>query len=430
MKKIIVAGCGHGGLSAAANLAKNGFDVTVIEKKKREELGYDWCDSMRKSTFEKADIPLPDLSVFSPTQRKTYSNPKRSVRLEIPKSNSGNIVFVDRKFLIGYLIDYAVKCSVKFIFDCEVLSALCTEDGVCGVVAVKNGVETEYEAQLVVDAAGINSPVRKSLPPSFGIESEIKSENTFGVWRGYFESREKLSEGEYDIYFYHMNRPGMDWVIKNDGYCDVLVGAFGALCENDVKTALDDFYAIYPEMSDKLIRGGSFEKIPLGKTLPLFVCDGCALVGDSASMTEPLSGSGLDMSIIAGRMLAETVTECDDMKKETLWKYNLRFFREHTEKHYSDTAVKNFLSGVSAEDVDFLFEKKLMTEKEITGGARVSYSPAEIAQKAAVITRPKLLLSLFGLLKRLNAAKKAKKLMPDKYNEKAIEKFKKVYSKL
>ena len=39
--KILVAGAGHGGLSCAANLAKSGFDVTVLEKQKRENLGYD-----------------------------------------------------------------------------------------------------------------------------------------------------------------------------------------------------------------------------------------------------------------------------------------------------------------------------------------------------------------------------------------------------
>ena len=42
MKKIIVAGAGHGGLTAAYNLSKNGFDVTVFEKGDREGLGYDW----------------------------------------------------------------------------------------------------------------------------------------------------------------------------------------------------------------------------------------------------------------------------------------------------------------------------------------------------------------------------------------------------
>ena len=37
MKKIIVAGAGHGGLTAAFMLAEQGYDVTVFEAKKRSE---------------------------------------------------------------------------------------------------------------------------------------------------------------------------------------------------------------------------------------------------------------------------------------------------------------------------------------------------------------------------------------------------------
>ena len=44
MARIIVAGGGHGGIGAAALLAKNGHDVTVYEKHAREEMGYDWTD--------------------------------------------------------------------------------------------------------------------------------------------------------------------------------------------------------------------------------------------------------------------------------------------------------------------------------------------------------------------------------------------------
>lgn len=43
-KKIIVAGGGHGGIAAAALLAEHGFDVTVYEKNRREDMGYDWTD--------------------------------------------------------------------------------------------------------------------------------------------------------------------------------------------------------------------------------------------------------------------------------------------------------------------------------------------------------------------------------------------------
>ena len=38
MKNILIAGAGHGGLSAAATLSKNGYNVTVIEKETREKI--------------------------------------------------------------------------------------------------------------------------------------------------------------------------------------------------------------------------------------------------------------------------------------------------------------------------------------------------------------------------------------------------------
>lgn len=40
-KKITVVGADRGGPAAAARLAENGFDVTVIEKKKAEDLVHD-----------------------------------------------------------------------------------------------------------------------------------------------------------------------------------------------------------------------------------------------------------------------------------------------------------------------------------------------------------------------------------------------------
>ena len=60
-KKIIVAGAGHGGVIAAAKLAKAGFDVTVYEKQKRENIGHDWEDRFDFQTvlnaIEKDEMP-------------------------------------------------------------------------------------------------------------------------------------------------------------------------------------------------------------------------------------------------------------------------------------------------------------------------------------------------------------------------------------
>ena len=46
--KIVVAGMGHGGLAAAAELAAHGYDVTVLEQKSKGTLGYDWTDILTR----------------------------------------------------------------------------------------------------------------------------------------------------------------------------------------------------------------------------------------------------------------------------------------------------------------------------------------------------------------------------------------------
>ena len=59
--KVIVAGAGHGGLVAASKLAKFGYDVSVYEKKQREELGHDWEDrftfDLLLKIIEKDELP-------------------------------------------------------------------------------------------------------------------------------------------------------------------------------------------------------------------------------------------------------------------------------------------------------------------------------------------------------------------------------------
>ena len=50
-KKIIIAGAGHGGLIAGSLLAEKGYDVTVYERHIRDDLGYDWEDSVEKKIF-------------------------------------------------------------------------------------------------------------------------------------------------------------------------------------------------------------------------------------------------------------------------------------------------------------------------------------------------------------------------------------------
>lgn len=431
MKKIIVAGAGHGGITAALNLVRAGFDVTVYEKQNREDLGYDWVDCMRKDDFDETGFIRPDDSNFGPLADQGYFCPKKSVKIVVEKDYGGRIGYIERKFLIKYIIDNAEKEGVKFVFNTPVISALYDSKRVTGIKVSENGEEKEILADMVIDAAGMNSPVRSTLPEAFGICRKPYSDETFCTWRGSFrKTKDFTAEPKNTIYFYHCGKSGMDWAINEDEYIDILIGGFGSLTQDDINKALADFRKDYP-IEAEVARGGTTDCIPLGRFLAVMVCNSYAAVGNSAFMTEPLSGSGIDMSMRAGKLLADTIIEADgDYSTKKLWKYNYLAYKKLAEKQYNNLIVKSFLSVLTADDVDFFFEKKILTAKEIGGGGNTKFTPADIISKLSILSKPRLIPGLLKVGKKALMVGQVKKAVPEVYSKEAVAKWEKIHSQM
>ncbi|MCR4615569.1 MAG: NAD(P)/FAD-dependent oxidoreductase [Clostridiales bacterium] len=430
MKKIIVAGAGHGGLSAAITLAKAGYDVTVIEKQKRRDMGHDWCDAVYLPAFDQTDIDTPEDSAFTKFQPMCYKNPSKTVTLVSKPRTDNKIRNIDRKYLIEYLITSAEKAGAEYIFETEISGAFTQGSSVKGV-KLKNG-ET-LVADLVIDAAGMDSPVRRSLPKDCNIQNDFTDDDLFNVYRAYFrKTEEKFTDPPYTLTFCHCWRVGMDWAITEDGYIDILIGNFGKLTQGDIDTALADYRKDYPYMSDELLRGGSVARIPVRKALPMFVCDGYAAVGDSAAMVEPLSGSGICASIKAGKMLADTVISAGDaaIDKKILWKYEYDYFNKLGNKQLNPEVIKNMLKTLKAKNMDYFMRSGIIGVKEMSGKAG-GYSFGEIMQKAGVvIKKPSVISPLLKMLMKMNSIKKVKALLPEEYDEEKISRWMKAYNKL
>lgn len=426
MKKIIVAGAGIGGLSAASNLAKYGYDVTLFEAKQRHELGYDWRDTILKDIFERAGFSVPDDSHFEPHVKVCYRNPDKSRKLVSLLEPDKRVVSVDRQFLASHLVAEAEKNGVKFIFGTPVLSAATKGDKVTGVVTA----DGEFPCDLVIDSAGMRSPVRTSLPLPCGVTTGTKTDTLY-TYRAYYERlTDEMAYPPFHFYFYHMGRKGIDWVITDEKYIDILVGSFTPLTQKDIDEAIDDFRNEFPYMGKKIVRGGQTARIPLGRTNPVIVCDGYAAVGDCAVMIEPLSGSGISQSMLGGKILADTVIETgkNELTKENLWKYQYRYFKEFAEKNIPDDIIKGFLSVTSAEELDYLVKSRILTEKEFSGGSDINLTFGDIMTKAlALIKRPVLIGKLAKIGLSLVKYKKVCSMMPATYNKSDVEKWKKSY---
>ncbi len=425
MKRILVAGCGIGGVSAALNLAKSGYDVTVLEKCERESLGHDWHDTMHKSAFEYAGFPRPGEENFTPHRICNYVNPAKDVKFVVTATPCENIGYIDRKILIKHLVDYAEKYGVKFLFGACVKSLIIENNRAAGLTVAAGCREERYEADLVIDACGIDSPLKKELPSESGISPQIDKRDILYVYRAYFESKTPLNKAhpEFNMHFFHCRKRGVAWSIDCPGYTDILISGFGSLTKTDIENALADFREEYPDMAETPIRGGTVAKIPTRRTLPLIVWNGYALVGDSASMIEPLSGSGISLSLQGGKILADTVINANaPYTTDVLWNFQYNYFKECGNAQLFADVLKNTLTRISADDMDYLFRKKILTDKEISMRFASGYKFGEIASKAFwLFAKPKLCVSFLKAGKRILGINKIIEFMPEKYDKKVVE---------
>ncbi len=438
MKNILIAGAGHGGLSAAAILSKNGYTVTVLEKNTKETIGHDWHDCMDIPAFHFADIPVPDEKDFHRGLSMCYFNPKKTATIKMdggPGVAQSNCITIDRKFLIRYLISHCENCGVKFVFGAEIKEAITENRRVLGVKAIVDGEEKDFFSDMIIDAAGMHSPVRRSLPEEFNIQREIPIEDTFEIFRAYYENTEKyITDPNYSVFFFNCKKPGLDWVITEEDYIDVLIGKFGKLTEEEIEASLNDVRENYPGIGETPVRGGNVATIPLSKTLPLIVADSYALVGDSASMTVPLNGSGIDLSLQAGKLLATAVMSSADggYKKEDLWQYQYRYFTLFGFQLVPISILRRFFGVITAEDIDFFMEKGILSEKEINMAGGVSGITASyvLEKISAALPKASLLPDLLKTIKELPLYPVVKSTMPKEWDDKKIAEWVKNYSRL
>ena len=424
-KKIVVAGAGHGGLVAGAILAQAGYDVTVYERKIQSELGYDWEDAIDLRVFAECGLEPPQKDEIEFNGDMKYYNPNLKAPLVVRSNGKGSAVF-ERKEIYDVLLKNAEQSGVKIIYSTEILSPVMDGLRVVGI-RTSDGV---VDADLVIDAAGINTPLRSRLPVCCNVDRDYGYGECFYAYRAYFD---KVPGHEpdvaYEIFLMHQGERGISWVVTKENFVDVLIGRMEPMSKKKLEKTLDEMRAFSPQIGETLLRGGSQEQIPVRRPLSVMVCDGYAAVGDSAYMTLPMTGSGICASMRAGKMLAETVLEDTDelYSKETLWSYNRKYILHFGKNFAAIDILKNVMLCTAVEGVNFLFDKGIITQSDINFSADKDGSMALsdlIARASRGIGNLPVLLRTAGALSKGDNVKKIYQSIPETYDEKAVLKWK------
>lgn len=435
-KKIIVAGLGHGGIAAAALIAKQGYDVTVYEKKSEGTLGYDWTDIFAPKALEIAGMKMPPQSKYEYKQDMTFFNPSQTKSLQQHVPQDQLEIKMERRDIYEHLINHALECGVKIVYDCQVNAPIVLGNRVVGIKTEKGDVY----ADLIIDACGMDSPVRCNLPTSFGLEKEVEDGNKIYIYRGFFDV---ASDEEVDAKFKVMLFPdgikGISWVASEEEHTDLLIGRFEKFDMDEVERFSDYLRQTNPRLGKKLVRGGQFVEIPVRQPSAIMIANGYVTIGDSAFMTVPLIGSGIANSLKAARILSDTVAEDKNgvFSAETLWKYQWGYYKSLGSSLAPLACIKLMLLTLTPQEIDDVFEKGILTDDLITMGADftgigdvMSFDVKDLLNKAKqVCTDPKLLKKIATCGVRIAKVTAACAAMPKVWNEGMVKAWKKMYDR-
>jgi len=436
-KKIVVAGAGHGGLAAAARLAKNGFDVTVVERGQREELGYDWTDIFDPAALIAASVPYPPREKYSFKENMTFFSPSRNTPIEQDVPQDRLEIKMERKDIYAHLISNAEKSGVKFRFGCPVTGPAMLGSRVAGVVTP----DGDMLCDLVIDAAGINSPVRQGLPELCGIERFPERLEQFFVYRAFYSlTGDFRPEHKFQVYILHGGERRIAWVATENGFVDILIGRLEPFGMLEAENALEALRQYNPHIGTEVLRGGEFVKIPVRQPLSVMVADGYAAIGDSAFMTIPLIGSGIANSLHASQMLARAVINdrACAFTADTLWPYQVEYYRSLGAGYAAMSCLKLFLLGLAPAELDFIFDNGILTAETFTAlGTGSPNLPSmlkmpfgDFVERAKTVSTDKTLLAkIIKAGSTVAAAAALCAILPPKYNAFAVSKWAESYVK-
>jgi len=429
--KIIIVGAGHGGLVVAAKLAEKGFKVHIYEKNKKENLSWDWRDNIDLEVFNRVGVPEPDPSNYLRPASPRFLSPDEKTRFITDVPEEKRDITIERRYLINYLIENALKYGVEISYETKVVSPIIIEGVVKGIKTQNK----EIMADLIIDSSGINTPIKSQLPNSYKMNQTLKRGEKFHTYRAYYNKVDtKLENQDYwEVYLEHHRKRGISWINTAHEYADVLIGCIDPFKKGEIKELVQDLRSKHIGIGEDLLRGGQVVPIPLRRTAPMIVGPNYVLIGDAAWMAVPITGSGVLTAMVAGDILAKTIINANEKpvdgnisyRVEDLWSYQYEYIQEFGADNAFIDVIKDYLLTASFEDMNFAFKKRLLMGEDIEAGRTgesVNLSFFNVLGRfIRSFPRPGVIFNLGMQIRKGKEAKKQTLKIPKEYNEQLIK---------
>jgi flavin-dependent dehydrogenase len=132
------------------------------------------------------------------------------------------------------------------------------------------------------------------------------------------------------------------------------------------------------------------------------VGDGVVMVGDAASLVNPIHGGGIGPSMLSGFQAGKTIVEAlnkGEPTQEALWGYNNLYMESYGKKQASLDVFRMLLIASSDADLNYGMNCKLITEDDVLKAAMGNEFHLNITETAKRVFRGR---KRMGFLRKLS----------------------------
>lgn len=356
---MVVVGAGTSGCYAAATVAREGFDVAVIERKNEEEAGHIACgDALKGADAFPEAIPKERIQpAFTNTgvDHGRFEIPQEDTVLEIPVP--GELAVIDRWKYGQLIIEGAKAAGAEFHYDTVVQDVTQEADGrVTGVRAKKDGDVIEYESDIVIDAAGSMSLLQDKTDFSGAtFDTNVSYSQFCSAYREIVHVEEPVEWDDALVFKPTDRAAGYLWYFPRTS-TEINAGLGFQMNEEPMELVDDLKHDLRnrPEFEGATVTDKLGAALPTRRPYDSATAHGYMAVGDAAGHVNPTTGGGIAGAAYAGKYAGEQAIEAietGDTSEHALWEYN-RKVMDHFGARYAGLDIYNIFT--TAVDVDDL----------------------------------------------------------------------------
>lgn len=397
---VVVVGAGTAGANAAAQLARRGRSVVLLERRAVDDGGAQWCNGVLDRQFVRAGLEPPSgaerVDEHGDVHLRTAADEAAVVVRASP------VVGVDMARLGARLRADAAAAGVEVVDRAGDLEVAEVDGRIRAVSIERSGGRRRFEAALFVDASGRrgvlrdrSTVLRSWCPPVDDADVCTATDVEFAVADpdGARRTLDRWGAAPGDA----VNLLGLSggWstrsvLVRPDlATVRVLVGAIADGRHATAPKLLDDARRAHPWIGERIHGGAGL--IPLRRPYARFTAPGLALVGDAAAQVCAVHGSGVGSGLVAGTVLAEAVGGAADPGSEaSTWAYQAAFQAELGPDLAFFDGFRRLSVALGEAGVRDLLRSGLLSEPLARGGldqARVRPPVADLPRLGATLAR-------------------------------------------